>query len=191
MAGQTDYISQIKKHEGSVPHMYLCTEGYVTVGIGNMLPFVLEAQRLPFINRETSAKATAPEIQADYESVAAQAKGKRAGEYKAFTKLDLPDSEIDSLFEARVKDFECGLRSLFSDYDKYPESARYALLDMIFSLGSSNMKTNWPKLTDAVKSQDWTTAAEESYRSEVQKDRNDTIKKWLEEAAAEAEETVE
>ena len=77
--------------EGNIPNMYVDTEGYVTVGIGNMLPDVRAARLLGFVNRTTKNAASADEKSADFSAVSTQPKAKAARWYKQFTKLDLPD----------------------------------------------------------------------------------------------------
>jgi hypothetical protein len=96
--------------EGNVPHMYVDTKGFVTVGIGNMLPNVKAAQALAFANRTTKNPATGAEIATDFETVAKQPKAKAARWYRQFTALDLPDVEINRLFQNRIQDFRGQLR---------------------------------------------------------------------------------
>ena len=42
------------QYEGKIPHMYLDTKGYVTVGIGHLLKDVAAAQKVPFLVRNTN-----------------------------------------------------------------------------------------------------------------------------------------
>ena len=61
--------------EGNIPNMYVDTEGYVTVGIGNMLPDVRAARLLGFVNRTTKNAASADEKSADFSAVSDPAQG--------------------------------------------------------------------------------------------------------------------
>src|SRR5437016_11515233 len=95
-------LEALKRHEGCFPHMYLDTKGLVTVGVGQLLSSVEEAKKLPFINRTTQKPATPTEIDTDYSAVKKQPVDHIADFYKQFTQLDLPQSDIDALFKARV-----------------------------------------------------------------------------------------
>ena len=178
-----DYKKAIIAHEGEVTHMYLDTAGYVTVGIGFMLPNVAEAQKLPFVNRATNQKATAQEIKTDYESVAKQAKGMIASRYKPFTKLDLPSADIRPLFDAKFESFKAKVVKEFPDFESYPLSVQAALMDMAFNLGMPGLPNKFPSFTRAIKARDFQTAAKESHRRGIQESRNATVKRWLESAA--------
>lgn len=182
----TDFNREIKISEGVIPHLYLDTVGAVTVGVGNMLPNVAAAQQLRFVQRTTQAPANADEIAADFDAVRQQPKGKVAGAYKAHTKLDLPAAAIDELLDARIAGFQRELRSKFADFDRYPITAQFALVDMAFNLGTHGLVTKFPKFTKAVIAKDWATAAKESHRPQVQASRNATVRRWLEEAGGAA-----
>lgn len=162
----------IAPFEGNISHMYLDTEGYVTVGIGNMLPTADAACALSFVNRTTKNAATKVEITADFQSVSKQAKAMRAGSYRQFTKLDMPNGEIDRLFRRRVDEFQGQLRRHYPKYDAFPSSAQLAILDMAFNLGSAALKKKWPKLNEAIDKEDWTAAAQNCTRPGANAVRN-------------------
>ena len=105
-----DFRKEIKISEGSISHMYLDTVGKVTVGVGNMLPNVAAAQRLSFVVRVTKKKATKDEIKTDFETIRNQTKGQVASRYKAKTKLDLPEKDINALLDARIVTFKRELK---------------------------------------------------------------------------------
>jgi GH24 family phage-related lysozyme (muramidase) len=162
--------------EGNISHMYVDTIGYVTVGIGNMLPDVTAAQRLAFVNRTTKNAATAAEISVDFATVSKQPKGKAARWYRPFTNLDLPDVEVNRLFQKRVQEFQVQLGKVYPRYDSYPDPAQLAMLDMAFNLGTSALKNKWPKLNEAIEKQDWKTAADQSNRPDASAVRNAATK---------------
>lgn len=169
--------------EGNKSFMYLDSKGYVTVGIGNMLPSAAVARELRFITQATGYKATTEEIDADYASVAAQKKGKSANFYRSFTKLDLPDVEVNDLFRSRVAEFQTQLRRVFPKYDSYPSPAQLALLDMVFNMGTGSLRSKFPKMTKSVQSEDWATAATECHRPESNPVRNATTEELFQQAA--------
>ena len=51
------------EYEGNVPHMYLDTKGFVTVGVGHLLKDVEAAKKMPFVVRDTSVSATVKQIE--------------------------------------------------------------------------------------------------------------------------------
>ena len=159
--------------EGNISHMYLDTEGLVTVGIGNMLPNAQAACALAFVNRTTAAPATIAEIVADFERVTLQKKGMRASSYRAFTELDMSPAQIDTLFNRRVDEFVGQLQTHYVGFSRFPPSAQLAILDMAFNLGASAVKKRWPKLNQAIDRGDWAAAAVECVRPGANPARNE------------------
>lgn len=182
MATWDDFKKEIKSSEGEISHMYLDTVGAVTVGVGNMLPNVAEAQKLGFVDRKTLKAATKEAIKTDYDTVKQQVKGLKASSYKKHTNLDLPANDISKLLDSRIDGFKKELKLKFSKFDTYPLTAQFALLDMAFNLGTNGLVTKFPSFKKAVEAEDWTTAAKESNRPQVSATRNATVKKWLEDA---------
>ena len=170
--------------EGNVSHMYVDTKGFVTVGIGNMLPNAKAAQALPFINRTTRNAGTAAEIATDFERVAKQPKAKAARYYRDFTALDLPEVQINVLFQKRIDEFRGQLRRAYPKYDSYPNGAQLALLDMAFNLGAGALKNKWPKLNQAIEKLDWAAAAENCVRPDANAIRNSSTVALFKGAAA-------
>ena len=194
MLDTTTYLPKLKEFEGVFSYMYLDTAGNVTVGVGKMLPNATEAQKLGFVRRaDASAKppvlpgpATADEIKADFDNVKKQSVGKLATYYKQFTKLDLPDTVIDSLLKAEVTTFTTGLKASFPDFDSYPAEACAALFDMAYNLGITKLTSQFPTFVKAVKDKDWTTAAKECKRGGIGDARNDWAKAQFEKVATAA-----
>ena len=129
--------------------------------------------------------ATEAEKATDYQEVKKRKRGYAARVYKKFTKLDMTQLEIDRLLSLRTGEAEAAIRRNFKGYDKYPEPAKCALLDMVFNLGITGVLRFTKKFTAAVRVQNWKTAAKESKRSprQVGKRRNELVKKWFEAAA--------
>ena len=176
----------IKHGEGSIPHMYLYTVGKVTVAVGNMLPDAAAGQTLVFVKRGTDQRASVEESSADFAAVSAQPKGKVAGFYKQFTKLDMPEQAINELLDARIVGFEAGLRKDFVGYDGFPDSARIGLMDMAFNLGNRGLVKKFPTFTAAARASDWAKCAEECKRQGIADSRNEETEKLFLGAAAEA-----
>jgi hypothetical protein len=182
-------LDRIKTHmemfEGRASHMYLDSAGNVSVGVSNVLPDVANAQALRFVERETGELATPSQIAADFEAIQKQAKGQFPYKYEAYTRLDLPEPEVDVLFGQRVQALEEGLRSSYSNYDMFPDSARLALLDMVFSLGSQGLRTEWPRLHAAISIGDWQAASLECARPDAVPLRNENTRALFQIASSE------
>lgn len=174
-----DFAAEIRRSEGVVSHLYLDTVGKVTVGVGNLLPTVADAQRLAFVGRGTLRPATAAEIAADYAAVQRQPRGLRASAYLAHTSLDLPHAAIDTLLQTRIEAFRRELGTKFPKFAEYPLTVQFALLDMAFNLGTHGLVSKFPSFTRAVLAGDWATAARESHRPQVQATRNAVVRGWL------------
>lgn len=158
-------FDHISRFEGVVNHLYLDTNGHVTVGCGNLVPNVASCTQLNMIDRANHTKATQDELADEYRAVHALEKGKRASYYKQVCNLEMTMPEIRRLFDSRITEFTGYLRNLYLGYDEFPGTVRLALLDLIFQLGPGNLKRNWPKLKAAVTARDWSAAAKEGHRS--------------------------
>ena len=169
--------------EGTVSHLYLDTEGLVTVGVGNMLPTAAAATALGFVDRKTKAPASKAAIEADFAAVKAQPKGQIASAYQKHTALDLPAAAIDTLLDKRIAEFKKQLIVKFPKYNTYPVAGQLAIMDMAFNLGTSGLVTKFPSFKKAVEAGDWTKAATESNRPQLSATRNSKVKAWLAEAA--------
>ena len=175
-------VADLGYFEGRLSHMYLDTNGYVTVGVGKMLPDSGAAKALAFVVRATAKASTAQEIGADFKKVNEQVAGKLAATYKSSTKLDLPDGEIDRLLKEDVSKFEGLLKDNFSDYETYPVPARRALLDMAFNLGITGL-LKFKKLKAAAEKGDWDKAAVACHRVGPSEERNEWTRDRFLEAA--------
>ena len=176
-------IDNLIKYEGNIPHMYLDSKGYVTVGIGHLLSTVQNAQKLPFVDKD-GKKATSEQIAADYNMIAKQPKGHYAPNYRRFTKLHLKNDDILSGVNNHIKKFESNLTVNYPGFNAFPIEAKLALFDMGFNLGVKGLKTKFPNMNRAISKKDWLTAAKESHRKPpVAEARNDYVK-WLFEKAA-------
>jgi len=159
--------------------MYLDTAANVTVGVGNLLANIGAAQALAFVVRPTDGSdpeqapaATPDQIATDFSNVSAQPKGQNFRDYQQFTSLILPDATIQSLLLSRVQAFVAQLTGAFPDFNAYPAPACAALVDMTYNLGLNGLLTKFPHFTQAVRNQDWSTAATQCTRGGIQPSRN-------------------
>ncbi|HED33785.1 MAG TPA: hypothetical protein ENJ08_06155 [Gammaproteobacteria bacterium] len=175
--------AKLEEYEGNIPHMYLDSKGYVTVGIGHLLSNVANAQKLPFKNASKKA-ASKEEIKTDYDTVKKQPANRLASSYKKHTKLSLPSTEIDKLTDKHIDSFEKELKKVYTGFGSFPAEVRLALFDLIFNLGMTDLKNKWPNFNAAIKAKDWQKAADDSNRkSPISAARNKYVKDLLEKAA--------
>jgi len=171
-----EILTDLGRFEGSVPHMYVDTKGYVTVGIGKMLPSAAEAQKLPFTVRATGAAATQDEIAADFAKVHAQPMGQNWRKYKS--DLDLPQATIDKLAKEIAERCVGEVAARYKGYDDYPVQVKQVLIDMRYNMGGNmdkfkSFKRNIELAQKTGTAKYWEAAAKESHRKDVQDDRND------------------
>jgi GH24 family phage-related lysozyme (muramidase) len=178
-------VKDLRKWEGVISHMYLDTRGYVTVGVGFMIPSAAAAKGYGFVSRATKKKATDKEKADEWDNIKKQKKAMRAAYYKTFTRLDLPDSEIDSALTKKAKSFEKQIKTLYKDYDTYPDEAKLALIDLAYNLGFGGLKKyqNMKKAIDAGK---WDDAAKHSNRPDGRASRNKYVSDLLKAAGKKA-----
>jgi len=174
---------RIELYEGNVPHMYLDSKGYVTIGIGSLIPSVKAAQKLPFVHDKTHKKATANEIQTDYNNVLKANSLKlnfQASYYKRFTHLKLKQNTIDKLFTQHVSNFHTELKRLYPQFNHYPVEVKLILFDMVYNMGITKLKKQFPKFNKAIINMDWHKAANESHRKlPISSKRNNYVKNLL------------
>jgi GH24 family phage-related lysozyme (muramidase) len=165
----TFVIPRVESFEGRVPHMYLCTGGEITVGIGHAIATPTDALKLTW--SIDGRAATDDEIQADYASVAGAQKGLLAKSYAPLTKCRMADADIDALIESDVSRFESLLAAALPNWNTYAAPAQEALFDMAFNLGIGGLK-KFPHMLAAVDAGQWATAAAECHREGIGEARN-------------------
>lgn len=195
MAGYLEQsMAKIKEFEGSVPWMYLDTVGKVTVGVGLMLVNEIAAHALPFTI--DGRPANLDEIGREFARVSAMKKGQLAKFYFNSNGLQLPEEAIDARLRDTLTGFEGYLRSHIHGYLALPDSAKLALLDMIYNLGPGRLFGEYPRLIAAIERSDWNAAAASSSRRGPAANRNSWAKQQFLAAAsvvhlkAEAEEAL-
>jgi GH24 family phage-related lysozyme (muramidase) len=168
------YIDDLAFFEGVRPAMYADSKGNVTVGIGTLLANVDAALALPFFaSREESRghgdyatvffAASKDLITINYNSVKSQ---------QTPGNIVLCDQEIADLAVSHIEADENSLKGIYSDYKNLPLQVSVALHDMVYTLGATRLKEQFPKFNDAINRKDWATAATESHRIDVGDVRN-------------------
>ena len=166
--------------EGTVPWFYLDTEGFVTVGTGNMVPNVDAALMLPL--RDGAGDLASPQaIAADFNRVHIMPAGHVAEFYRCSSSLQLAKADCQALNRKRCLDFVDQLRQEFDGFDLFPTGAKMSLLDMIYNMGRGYPPTpirkgkgllGFTHMCGSVRLKNWAAAAAECDRPQVSSSRN-------------------
>lgn len=162
--------ASLRKFEGSIPHMYLDTLGFVTVGVGHLLPLPVSACGLEFHIRDLVASQI--EIAAKYAYVKSLEKGRFPAYYLGKTALRLDDPQIDALLDSDIRQKVEVLAKNIAGFGDLPEAAQQALLDMAFNIGERGLLIGFPHLMVAVSLHKWAQAAELCHRRDIPESRN-------------------
>ena len=193
---EPNYVTELRRWEGVVPWMYLDIRGYVTIGVGNLVPTVEAACGLPLWNHAAERRASTAEIVRSFVAVQAMRAGMAAENYRLSPRLEMSAEDIDIMLRQRIGgEFLPGLAKLFPGFDGFPGPARSALMDMAFNLGLGREATadhaatglrQFSRLRAAVAARDWARASGECRRSSSRTERNEWCRRKFLEAAAPA-----
>lgn len=183
--GVETFAADVDALEGTIDHMYLDTNGNVTVGQGKLLSSADDAADLPFQVRTTGTLASTADIRNEFETIHAMqdAVGREADYFAAFTHLNLSQDTIERLVVEHIRDNFEGLLSIFPDFGNFPVAAQVAIWDMVYNLGLGGFRREFPNLQEAIRAGDWAIAASESARTDVGPERNDYVFDLFMEAA--------
>jgi GH24 family phage-related lysozyme (muramidase) len=167
---QTFILTRLEKFEGRIPHMYRCTGGEVTIGIGHAIQSADDAVKLTWT--VNGRAATPDEIRADYARVAAEPLGLAAGHYAPLSVCRMADGAIDTLSASDVLSFFEQIAAKLPGYAAYPGCVQAALFDMAFNLGVGGL-LKFHKLLAACDAANWDEAAAECHRQGIGAGRNE------------------
>jgi len=170
MSIEQESVAKLKEFEGCVSWMYLDTRGNVTVWVGFEVVSAAHACDLPFQIGEASAEHAA--IAADWLRVKSKPAGELPQFYRNSTSPELRQSDGDALLLLRWQQDEAALRAIYASYDALPDAAKLALHDMIFNLGASALRHEYPHLHAAIEAADFPGAAAECTRHGISVERN-------------------
>lgn len=182
-----DYVADLRRWEGVVPHMYLDQKGLVTTGVGNLLATIEDALALPWERR--GQPATREEVEFNYGAVQALPWGMAARRYVFPDGVTLTSEAIDELLVRRIEGFLDQLHRRMVDFPKFPDPAKRALMDMIFTLGAGGLfgtskLHGFPNLVRACRLMDWRSAADHCHRrAPCREERNAWVRGLFLEAA--------
>jgi GH24 family phage-related lysozyme (muramidase) len=165
------YLPTLKRWEGSVPWMYRDSRGYVTCGIGFMLPSATAACAFPFFGLH-GVTATESEITAAYDQVAQMQEGRLPSFYDYYGALQLPQDWIDTHAASELDILVDTLDKGISGFYGMRQEWKMALLDLAYNLGASGLLKGYPQLLAAVEHGNGHLAAQQCHRIGVSEDRN-------------------
>lgn len=162
-------LKRLEKFEGRVPHMYRCTGGEVTIGIGHAIQTADEAAALTWLVDGKAADTA--QIRADHARIAAAQLGLVASSYAPLSRCRMSDAAIDALAAADVNKFATGIAKVLPNFTRYPECVQAAMFDMAFNLGLSGIQ-KFHHLIASCDAADWETAAQQCHRQGIGEGRN-------------------
>jgi GH24 family phage-related lysozyme (muramidase) len=166
---QAFVLARLERFEGRIPHMYRCTGGEVTIGIGHAILSPEDATKLGWM--VDGRAATPDEVRAGYARVASAEMGLVASRYAPLSACRMPDIAIDALAASDVDAFSSQIAAHVPGFSAYPDCVQAALFDMAFNLGIGGL-LKFHKLLAACDAGDWNTAAAECHRQGIGDDRN-------------------
>jgi GH24 family phage-related lysozyme (muramidase) len=157
------------RFEGEVPFMYLDIKGLVTIGVGNLIDSVAQAQQLPFFFKDEPGRRASPgEIAEDWQRVKGRQDLRSQGGmvFRNVAQLRISQETINQLVVRTASSYEATLKAStpeFAKFDYWPADAQLGLLSMAWAMGPGFATGGrWPLFRAACKSQDWDQAARQS-----------------------------
>lgn len=186
-----DALAAIERFEGRVNHLYLDSEGNVTVGVGQLVPSAGVALMMPFeiAAAEVTRPATPEEITADFRRVQGSQPGFVAGYYHWPASIFLANDAIDAMLRKVVVGVDVVMPSIYPKYRLWPNPAKVAVLDMAYNLGVDRLGTEYVQMNKDLRDGNFVGAATQCIRNRTNKGfiaRNEwTINQFLNAAKGE------
>ena len=173
---QSGFRKFSEKFEGSVPHMYLDVKGLLTVGVGNLIEPVEEAEKLPFRFKSKpgvaapGAPATPEQIKAEWQRLKANASSTHlvARAFEPITDLELSDEAIDALILDKLSNHQAFIKRQpwAADFENWPADAQLGVLSMAWAMGPAG-PGQFAHFRAACQRQDFAAAAKECKMDET------------------------
>lgn len=180
-------VNDCVDREGFSPTMYLDRRGFVTVGVGNMIPSIDDATKLPFISPHDDSDLSKwkASVQGDYRRVSVMPPGLPAHAYAVPESPRLSRVSATGLCRLRVTvEFLPALRSLSLDIDSFPVPAVRALLAMVYALGPHGMG-KFSRLLSRCRMLDFHGASLACHMKGAREETNAKNERWFSQAARE------
>ena len=168
--------------EGVVSYMYLDTVSKVTIGYGFMMPSAASTSQVIMVDAR-GYPASDAQKQAEWNRLRAlSADGAKinftAGHFRKDAQLFITDPEALRLLDVKLDEFLTALRLHYPGFDKFPDDAQLAMVDMEYNLGGK-LWTVFKHFTKAVnnpKGTDWAHVARLSHRVGISAERNRAVR---------------
>ncbi len=181
----------IKRHEGNIHHFYKDTRNNVTIGVGQMIPSLEAAKKLPLYKFDGD-KPFRPALQEEIDDAWYRIKAKPHGFSMPASKFDprnaatnlpniglrVPDREF--MLEQRLREGIRYIQKLTPDYATFSPARRKVISDMEFNLGPKLNRQDWDRFFGAIDIGDWKRAGLESHRRGINEQRNEEARYLLE-----------
>ncbi|AQW68362.1 hypothetical protein [Pseudomonas parafulva] len=164
----------LRHNEGNTDFMYLDDRGFVTVGVGFMLPNEQAALAYPFFDLDDNP-ASDEQKRSEWRTIHSLPSGYLPSWYSEHGDLYLESEFIDSKVAELIDDSFMALSRIFPDVGQLPSAARIALQDMVYNLGEEGLR-RYTNLRAAIARRDWQTAAAESHRIGPNDERNNATR---------------
>ena len=183
-----EFLMYLEQNEGIEQSVYLDTKRKLTIGIGKNIDLKKNFISVPFY-WNAGRKLTIKEKEELFDRfsnlrdivVKTLKKPFRHSEYgKIYISEDWAREDAIRYLLLDLPLLKNKLRKNEIEYDFLPKTAKFALLDLQYNLGNFNFNSEkWPNLFDALKDKDFSKAALESHRSDVNYERNKMVSDWF------------
>jgi hypothetical protein len=168
-----EFVLPISQNEGCIRWMYCDEKGLVTVGIGNLLRTSLQATLLPFFKPDGSLASLDEKCYAYGVVKASFKEGANAYYYQNKSELRISYPDVQALLRKRLRtDFVPAAEKLFHDFWSWPQEARQATVDMMYSLGANEIVVGYPNLYQSLLDARFDISATECHRAKAGEDPN-------------------
>ena len=164
------FLSNTLPLESRINWPYLNITGNVTVGIGEEVTNLGQFRLYPWLCEVEAGSYQASHVEIDSAWLALKTVGadvyrsiRRGGDpyWQKFTPLRLSDSAVDTITHSMACADEVGLKTLFLDWDLWPDEAQAGALMLALACGIEEIMLYYPKFQVACRAHDWTVAAVE------------------------------
>jgi len=131
-----DVASWLKRWEGDIPHLYRCTGGRVTIGVGHAIDTPDDAVSLPFADG-SGARPPEQDVRDAFSRVlnAPLPTNTPARSFARFTAFTMDGADRDALVRNDIDGFATRIGKDYPDFPSWPAPAQTAVIDMVFNLG--------------------------------------------------------
>lgn len=193
-----DFIKTLERFEGNEKNIYLDTKGNMTIGIGKNInaknDFLATALRnktgqLLSLKQKEDIYSELTElrnnlIEKNLPFNLAVERQKTSPLFDPFRQVSITEEyakqEAYIYMTKEIPLLNKKLRQNGIEPTQIPQSAQKALWDLQYNLGNTKFNAhNWNDLFNALKTEDYRKAAEESHRRNIQTERNNTVRFWF------------